>query len=217
MDFDAVAAGWDDDEARTRRTRDVAAAMRAALGNRHRRRALDVGAGTGSLSILLADLFDEIVLVDTSPGMLEVAAAKVAAAGDAIPARITTLVADLAEPGSANGPDAPVDAVYSLMALHHVPDTDALLSALRALLAPGGLLLVADLAAEDGSFHAHHADFDGHDGFDRHSMEPALRRAGFSPRSHETAHVVHREVDGVVRDYPVFLAVAVRSDGPHAG
>jgi len=217
VDFDAVAAGWDDDEARARRTRDVADAMREVLGNRHRPRALDVGAGTGSLSILLADLFDEIVLVDTSPGMLEVAASKVTAAGSAIGARITTLVADLADPGSAYAPAAPVDAVYSLMALHHVPDTGALFSALGRLLTPGGLLLVADLAAEDGSFHAHHAAFDGHDGFDRHVLESALRRAGFSPRSHETVHVVRRQIDGVVRDFPVFLAVAARgADEPSA-
>lgn len=210
MDFDAVAAGWDDDEGRTQRNRDVAAAMRAALGGRHRRRALDVGAGTGSLSLLLADLFDEIVLVDTSTGMLEAAAAKVAAAGSALPARITTLAADLSTPGAPPDDLGPVDAAYSLMALHHVRDTGALLRTLHGLVRPDGLLLLADLAAEDGSYHAHHADFDGHDGFDRQALETALRDTGFEPLSHETVHVVRRQADGVTRDYPVFLAVARR-------
>jgi len=52
------------------------------------------------------------------------------------------------------------------MTLHHVPDPAALIVQLSGALLPGGTLAVADLDAEDGSFHG---DNTGvlHLGFDR--------------------------------------------------
>jgi SAM-dependent methyltransferase len=51
------------------------------------------------------------------------------------------------------------DIIYSLMTLHHVLDTDAILQRFHAALAPNGLLCIADLDAEDRPFHG--AGFDG--------------------------------------------------------
>ena len=221
MGFDEGAASWDDDPARGERARAVAAAMRrhlVAFRQAHDettglppRRAIDLGAGTGSLSLLLADLFDEIVLVDTSAGMLEVAAAKVAA-DPTLPARFETLRVDLAS--SDTPPIEPVEAAYSLLALHHIDDVGALLRGLHALLMPGGLLLLADLVTEDGSYHRHDADFHGHHGFDRDGLEAALRAAGFEPLTYEIAATTRRRVDdGSERDYPLFLITA-RAERP---
>jgi 2-polyprenyl-3-methyl-5-hydroxy-6-metoxy-1,4-benzoquinol methylase len=211
VDFDGRAATWDADDERARRTAAVAEQMRARLGGRTYRRGLDFGAGTGSLSLLLADRFDEIVLVDTSSGMLAVAAGKVEAAGRALPARITPLVTDLTAAGGAAGIE-PVDVVYSLMALHHVGDVETLLRAFHGLLVPGGLALFADLDAdEDGSYHAHVEGFDGHHGLDRSALARWLGAAGFAVLSQETVVVVHRHgEDGGGRDYPVVLTVAQR-------
>ena len=211
VDFDERAGSWDDDEARAARTRVVAEEMRAALGARTYHRGMDFGAGTGSLSLLLADRFDEVVLVDTSRGMLDVAAGKVAAAGSALTAKVTGLAVDLTEPGTAASSGlAPVDVVYSLMAMHHVPDAEGLLGAFRDLLAPDGLVLLADLEAEDGSYHAAEHDFDGHHGFERAELARALGAAGLTVLSHRTVTVMRRTTDDGPRDYPVFLAVARR-------
>ncbi len=212
MDFDERAGTWDDDETRTERTRAVAEQMQRALGERTYHRGLDFGAGTGSLSLLLADRFDEVVLVDTSRGMLEVAAGKVAAAGPTLTAKVAGLPLDLTEPGAAAAAGlAPVDVVYSLMALHHVQDVDPLLSTFRDLLAPDGLVLLADLEAEDGSYHAADSGFHGHHGFDRTALERSLTAAGLVPMSYRTVATARRtDHEGRERHYPVFLAVARR-------
>ena len=209
MDFDGAAATWDDDEARARRTRDVADAMRRRLASRSWCRALDFGAGTGALSLLLADLFDEVVLVDTSLGMLEVARGKIRALDAGQHARLVTRQMDLT---AGDVLLEPFDVVYSLMALHHVADVSALLDTLRNLANPGARLLIADLAAEDGSYHADDSNFGGHHGFDEHVLRSELAASGWLPLSHSTVHVVHRAVDGLDRAYPVFLAEAERTD-----
>ncbi len=207
--FDERAATWDADEERVRRTRAVAQEMRSHLGDRTYHRGLEFGAGTGSLSLLLADRFDEIALVDTSRGMLDVAAGKVAAARPALTARVTTLPLDLTAPGAADRSGlAPVDVVFSLMALHHVRDVDGLLRTFHDLLTPDGLVLVSDLEAEDGSYHAGHEGFDGHDGFDRDDLARRLGSVGFAVLSHRTVFVVRRGDDA--REYPLFLAAARR-------
>lgn len=212
MDFDAAAATWDDDEQRARRTQAIAAEIRSRLGEHTYRRALDFGAGTGALSLLLADRFEEILLVDTSPGMLAAAAGKIAAAGPDVAARLHPLALDLTGSDPSGRPEpGSVDVVYSSMALHHVADVPALLRAFHGLLAPGGLLLVADLAADhDGSYHAHDDAFEGHHGFHRHELDQTLVATGFAPATTTTAYVVRREVDGAEREYPVFLATARR-------
>jgi SAM-dependent methyltransferase len=212
MDFDAAAATWDDDEQRARRTRAIGAEIRSRLGEHTYHRALDFGAGTGSLSLLLADRFDEILLVDTSPGMLAAAAGKIAAAGPALAARVRPLAVDLTSHDPAGRPEpGSVDVVYTSMALHHVPDVARLLRTFHALLAPGGLLLVADLAADaDGSYHGHDEAFGGHHGFAPADLQATLSAAGFATAELSTVFVVHRAVDGVERDYPVLLAVTRR-------
>jgi trans-aconitate methyltransferase len=208
VDFDTAAATWDEDEQRAQRARAVAAEIRSRLGDHTYHRALDFGAGTGALSLLLADRFDEILLVDTSAGMLAEAAGKITAAGPALAARIRTLPVDLTGDDPSGWPEAgSVDVVYTSMALHHVPDVPDLLRTLHALLLPGGLLFVADLAADDeGSYHAHEEGFAGHHGFRRNALEAAFTASGFAPAGHTTVFVMRR--DG--REYPVFLAVARR-------
>ena len=211
MDFDAAAGTWDEDEVRAQRTRAIAEAIRARLGDGTYRRALDFGAGTGSLSLLLADRFDEILLVDTAPGMLAVATTKAAAAGADVATRIRALAVDLTGDDRTAWPDpGSVDVVYSSMALHHVPDVAALLRAFHDLMAPDGLLFLADLDAEDGSYHAHDEAFAGHHGFRRGDLETALSACGFVPAGYATVFVVRRQVDATEHTYPVFLAVARR-------
>ncbi len=207
MDFDSAAATWDEDEQRTLRTRAIAGEIRSLLGDRTFHRALDFGAGTGALSLLLADRFREILLVDTSPAMLAVAAGKAAATGPAATARLVPLTVDLT---ASSAPEplerGSVDVVYSSMALHHVGDVAALLRTFHELLMPGGLLLVADLAAEDGGYHRHDESFTGHHGFGRAALEQLLTTAGFVPAGFSTVFVVHK--DG--SEYPVFLTAARR-------
>ena len=88
------------------------------------------------------------------------------------------------------------------MTLHHVADVEALLRKFFSLLAPGGCLALADLDAEDGTFHATREGIH-HFGFDREAFAAQLATAGFVDVQFDTAARVAK-----ARDYSVFLATA---------
>lgn len=119
------------------------AAEAAALDRSGPVRVLDLGAGTGLLSSVLAGALPEasFVLLDEAPAMLERAAERLAPLGD----RVTTVVADLRDPL----PDGPFDVVASALAIHHLDDDGKADLYLRAseVLAPGGVLINAEQVA----------------------------------------------------------------------
>ena len=125
-DFDARAATWDDDPAKVERAQAVADAMAREVPLARSLRALEYGCGTGLLSFLLRPRLGDITLADVSTGMFDVAAGKIAAACD--PAMRAVKLDLLIDPL----PDTRFDLVYSLMALHHIPDTAAILQRFHA-------------------------------------------------------------------------------------
>jgi len=199
-DFDARAATWDDDPAKVERAQAIADAIVGSVSPTRAMRGMEYGCGTGLLSFMLRPRLGKVTLADVSDGMLAVAAGKIAAASDS--AMHTVKLDLLSDPMPAER----YDIIYSLMTLHHVPDTAAILQRFHAVLAANGLLCIADLDAEDGSFHG--AGFDGHLGFDRAQLGGKAREAGFATVEFSTAHEIEKEVDGQPRRYPVFLMVA---------
>lgn len=107
------------------------------------RRVLDVGSGPGVGTTELARLFPnaEVTALDASPAMLARAVERGRASGHS--ARIRTHQAEL--PGGLEGIDT-VDVIWASMSLHHVGDVTAALRALGGALAPGGVLVVAEMA-----------------------------------------------------------------------
>ncbi len=198
-DFDARAKDWDSDPLKVERARVVAEAIRAALDLRPGLTALEYGCGTGLLSFFLRDDFASITLADTSVGMLEVLSDKIKAAQTATlhPVRL-----DLA---SDPLPADRFDVTYSLMVLHHIPDTDGILRKFRQILNPGGWLVVADLDQEDGSFHTD-GSTDVHLGFGRNALQRRVEAAGFAEVNFSTAYTIPKNG----REYPVFLMTARR-------
>ena len=198
-DFDERAATWDDDPGKAARADQVAEAIRASVPLDPSMRVLEFGAGTGLLTQALREDVGPATLTDTSAGMRQVMEDKIAAG--AIPdARVWDL--DLS---SGPLPDDRFDLVVSLMALHHIPDTDAVLANVAALLDPGGRVAIVDLDAEDGSFHGQDRH-DVHHGFERNDLAERLRRAGFVDVEVGDCASVERG-DGT---FPLFLAVATR-------
>lgn len=108
---------------------------------------VDAGCGTGGMSVALASVLREngggrLVLVDASDALLAVAReAATAAGGDTV--SVSTVVADLADDSSvARIPRA--DLVWASAMVHHLPDQQAGVTTLARLLAPGGLLALAE-------------------------------------------------------------------------
>jgi len=197
-DFDSKAKNWDEVPGRAERANAVAAAIRAQVALSREMTALEYGCGTGLLSFALQGELGQITLADSSAGMLDVLKEKITRDGitNMSPLRLDLAVDPV--------PTARFDLVYTLMTLHHIPDTGKILGCFHTLLHPGGVLCISDLDKEDGSFHSHEPAFEGHNGFDRAELGLELERAGFTNVHFSTCHTMIK--DG--RPYPLFLAVA---------
>ncbi len=203
--FDDAAATWDDDPGREKRQVAVAKAIQEAVDLGPRMKALDVGGGTGRLSILLADQVGSVVVTDPSAGMVQVARARIGAAG--FRDRLRAVQADL----TTDRLEGSFDVAWSSMALHHVQDLDGLLRSLAGLLAAGSRLCIADLDEDpDGAFHADKVDFDGHHGFDRERLAERLARAGFADISFVDVTTILKSD----REFGIFLCTATKSREP---
>jgi len=202
-EFDQKAAQWDARPVRVERAQAVAAGIRAALPLSPQLTALEYGCGTGLLSFALQPQLGHITLADSSTGMLAVLREKIAAANiwDMTPLQLDLSADPL--------PAERFQLIYTLMTLHHIPDTDRMLRAFYQLLDAPGHLCVADLDKEDGTFHE--GEFHGHLGFDRDELDAKARQAGFQSIQFTTVFHMIKEVKGVGKDFPIFLMVAAKS------
>ena len=111
---------------------------------------LDAGAGTGSLSLLAAELGYRVTALDLSEGMLSKARRKAAARGLELSFEVGSAMAP---------PDGPFDAVIERHVLWTMPDPVGALRAWRKVTAPGGRLVLFEgvwgsLAPADRAKHA---------------------------------------------------------------
>jgi len=189
--FDQAAPTWDQEDRRVALARAVVEAIRRHVPLSPADSVLDFGCGTGLVTLGLAPHVGAVAGADSSRGMLEALAAKAPA---------MTLVS--LDPGGASDLGGPYSLIVSSMTLHHIPDVPALLAQFVRHLRPGGRVALADLDAEDGSFHGDATDVH-HLGFTRERMASWLRVAGFSDvRVEDAASMVKAG-----RDYTVFLAL----------
>lgn len=98
-------------------------------------RVLEIGCGTGTTALLLADAVAHITATDIADGMIKIAADKAAAQGVK---NVDFLTAVPADPHFAS---QQFDAVLGFNILHLLPDLSADLAALRDRLKPGGLII----------------------------------------------------------------------------
>jgi ubiquinone/menaquinone biosynthesis C-methylase UbiE len=201
--FDERAKDWDSDPKKVERARVVAEAIRKTIPLTREMKALEYGCGTGLLSFALQSDLGQIALADTSQGMLDVLGEKIAAAGvtNMRPIRLDLAV------------DAPpadrFDLTYSLLTLHHIEDPKEILKKFHALLEPAGMLCIADLDKEDGTFHTD-GTTDVHLGFERDELQRWVEDAGFADVKFSTAFEIKKKIDGAEKTFPVFLLAARR-------
>ena len=206
--FDSKARQWDDNPVFVERGFAIAQAVRDAVPLNRNMRVLDYGCGTGLLSFPLKDAVGDMLLADTSSGMLAVAAEKIAAHGAA---QMQTAKLDLLTDPL---PAGSFDLIVTAMTLHHIPDTDRILRVFHDLLKPGGTLCIADLDHEDGSFHG--IEVDVHHGFERDALAGRAARAGFADAAFRTVFTISKTHATGARDYPVFLMTARRDAATQA-
>lgn len=118
--------------------------LRQESGTIRRARILDLGAGTGTGTVALAQRFGgaKVIAVDAAAPMLHRVRARALDLG--LAPRVRTVEADL----DAGLPDVgTVDVGWASMSLHHLTDPDRVLGQVFAALRPGGLLAVAEFGA----------------------------------------------------------------------
>lgn len=199
-EFDNKARDWDKNLQHLERAEAIADALQKTIPLHKNMKALEYGAGTALLSFLLCDKFDDITLMDNSREMTQVVIEKIAGLHAL---NMKPLLFDLSQEDYTGT----FDIIYSQMVMHHVENIDTILNKFKALLNPGGYLAIADLYAEDGSFHGD--GFNGHLGFDIAVLAKKLEHLGFGNIQHHQCFSMKKE-DGAgnIRDYPVFLLTA---------
>jgi len=202
-EFDQKAQEWDKNKMHLERTMAVAGHLQKMVAFKPNMKAMEFGAGTGLLSFYLKDRFSEITLMDNSREMLKMAEQKMKTGDDL---KFKTLFLNL-ETEDYRGD--PFDIIYSQMVLHHVRDIDAIIRKFYHLLNPKGILAIADLYQEDGSFHD--GNMDVHKGFDPEKLLAILLQQGFHDIQIAPCFVIRKEVSAdKIKEYPVFLMTANR-------
>lgn len=135
------AASWNEQAESNPGLSAVAAVVLATARPRGCDRAVDLGAGTGLVTLPLARLAGAVLAVDISPTMIELLRENLWASGLAnVDCRVEALERLALPSGS-------VDVIVSNYALHHLEDSEKvrLLRAAAAWLRAGGRLVVGDL------------------------------------------------------------------------
>ena len=196
--FEAKAQDWDANDRRTRLASAIGASILEHVQLHKRMNVLDFGAGTGLIAAQIAPLVNRIVAVDTSQAMLDKLESKPELQG-----KVETVCRDILEKPL----DARFDLIASAMALHHVEDTARLLERFSEQLNASGMIALADLDKEDGSFHPPDTQGVYHFGFERDSLRTELESHGFEQVEFFTAHTIK----GEEKEYPVFLVTAKKA------
>ena len=199
--FDERAKDWDSDPDKVERARVVADAIRKTVPLSQNMNALEYGCGTGLVSFSLQSDLGQITLADTSQGMLDVLGEKIANAG------VTNMHPVRLDLASDPFPAERYHLTYSLLTLHHIHDTEDILKKFHALLEPNGILIIADLDKEDGSFHTD-GSTDVHLGFDRNELQKKVESAGFRNVAFSTVYEIKKMIGNKEKTFPIFLMTA---------
>ncbi len=199
--FNKAAKEWDNDPVKILRAKAVADAIIKIVSPTDKMSALEFGSGTGQLSFMLQPLLKSITLIDESSEMLKVADSNIKR--NNIQNMTTKQINILSE----NYHDK-FDLIFTLMVLHHIKDTNAIISKLHTLLNNGGYLCIADLVEEDGSFHSHLPEFDGHNGYNIEELSKIIKTAGFNIINTNICFTITKETKTGNKKYPVFVIIA---------
>lgn len=203
--FNREAFLWDDNPQRRFLADMVANAILTAVKPRTGLNALEIGCGTGLVSLAIAPETNKLTAIDTSMEMLEILKLKAENTGIA---NITTCCSDLESYSEKSVPPEKFGLIYCSMALHHIEDTRGCIGILSRILSPGGIIAIADLEAEDGFFHDDPAE-KVHHGFEREWLAELFRLNGLRETSYNRIHVIRKtNREGRNAEYPVFLVTA---------
>lgn len=170
---------------------------------------LEIGCGTGLLTVPLASHVGSVVALDTARGMIDMLRSKLAA--HHLQDKVTAEVRLLEDPHDPILGGKSFDLVVSHLVFHHVPDMRALVHVMHGTLKSGGRIWISDFEDNGPQAEAFHPK-DKHDGVERHGLkrdelEAILKEADFDGVEVFESFSMDKEVEGGgVQAFP-FLAI----------
>ncbi len=196
--FDNAAAQWDQGDTRQNIAQSVFQTITSRIALANTMNIMDFGAGTGLLSFKIAPMVHSVTGIDLSEKMLEQILAK---NSDTVQVKVACRNI-ISEPL-----DEQFNGIVSSMAIHHVEDIASLFKTFYSHLKRDGFVAIADLEAEDGSFHTHGNEGVYHFGFERNILREIMEQAGFENVRFHHAYTVEKET----QSYPIFVVTAIKN------
>lgn len=181
--FNAEAAAWDANPDVHRASDGALQAILTAMPSLPSKNAdvLEIGCGTGLLSLRLAPYVSSILAIDAAEGMIDALTQKLARPENGgVRTRIRPLCVMLEDPedkrlppadaSNPDGPRAKYDLITSHLVLHHIADLAAVLRTMHGCLRPGGEVALTDyedFGPEARKFHPESKMF----GVERHGID----------------------------------------------
>ncbi|MDH4198909.1 MAG: class I SAM-dependent methyltransferase [Spirochaetia bacterium] len=193
--FDQLSKDWDQNSMRHQIALNVARSIHKNVSLKKDSVMLDFGCGTGLVSFFFYPKLKRLDGVDTSIGMVEEFNKKAKKETfENAGARVFNMENEVL-------PVKEYDVIVSSMVFHHIKSPTQLLKKLHEALKPGGVLAIADLDEEDGTFHPAEAESVHHNGFSRKQISQWFAGAGYQSVALETVMNFNREG----HEYSIFL------------
>ncbi|MCS5420249.1 MULTISPECIES: class I SAM-dependent DNA methyltransferase [Psychrilyobacter] len=192
--FNERAKDWDT-ESKIERGKAIARAIKNNIKLNKNMNILDFGCGTGLLIFPLIEEVGAVHGIDLSPNMLDILKEK-----GRDYKNLTT------EPKGIFEITSTFDLIMSSMVMHHIEDITNLAKKLYDSLNPNGMIAIADLMEEDGSFHD---SMDGiySLGFSNEFLEKIFKGAGFKEvKVIENIFIIEKNN----KKYPLFLVIGTK-------
>ena len=166
--------------------------------------AIEFGCGTGLVGFELINEFNSTTFIDSSNGMIKQVEQKLFNMGIE---KSRAICCDLMKTMQRN---LSADYVFSSLVLHHIIETEFILTRLFNLLNKNGRLLIIDVDTDAGNFHAHRSDFNGHNGFEQIYLTDLCEKIGFCKTEIKTFYHGCRVVNGNEKPYSLFIMDSVK-------
>jgi len=224
--FDKEAAEWDNNPFTVASSKQALGALLMNVPNlNHGAETLDVleiGCGTGLLSLLVSPHAHSLTAVDTSGGMINALEAKLAVNSAVSNIRpVCVLLEDPDDPKIQNpsvSGQSPkrFDLVISHLVLHHIPSLSNILKTMYGCLKPGGQIALTDFenfGPEARKFHPE-SKMDGVErhGITRKEMETLMNESGFVDIRVEEGFRMDKPVEsGGVMEFPFLICLGKKT------
>lgn len=203
MFFDDYAKKWDTDR-RINRAKIISEEISNSIEINKGCSAMEFGCGTGLISFNLVEKFENITLIDSSKGMIDVVKEKIEKyeVDNMKPYAIDLFNEEIIEK---------FDFIYTSMVLHHIQDIAGLVNKFYTLLNDGGQVIIVDLDKEDGSFHKNEPGFNGHNGFEQEKLKEIFIEVGFRDAESTTFFYDEKKIEEKNIKYSLFIMKAQKT------